>query len=279
MILNPILMISHSLSNPIPSNTQTFHLVEARPWPFTAAFSACTIMYSFSIWFHQTFPLMISIGVVLIAITILVWWRDVIRESTYIGSHSYKVRRGLEWGIILFIISEVIFFSAFFWTFFHSSLAPTYNLGCIWPPRGIEPLNPFSIPLLNTGILLGSGITVTYAHHRLIAKNWFGLTLGLAFTVILGAYFSFLQAIEYLDSGFRFADRAYGSTFFIATGFHGIHVIIGSLFLLVTLIRAILTQISNFRHFGLEAASWYWHFVDVVWLFLFITIYWWAIPN
>ena len=256
-----------------------FHIVEVRPWPLTGSLAACIIMFSFTNWFHFDHnPLIPLIPLPIILLTIITWWRDVLRESTYLGFHTYKVRRGLEWGIILFITSEIIFFSAFFWAFFHSALSPTHDLGCIWPPIRLSPLNPFAIPLLNTAVLLTSGATVTFAHHRLINSNLINTLEGLSFTVLLGAWFTYLQISEYLDTEFRFADRVYGSTFFIATGFHGLHVLIGTLFLLTRLVRTLTLHLSALYHFGLEAAAWYWHFVDVVWLFLFIILYWWATP-
>jgi cytochrome c oxidase subunit 3 len=179
-------------------------------------------------------------------------------------------------GIILFIVSEVLFFISFFWAFFHSRLAPSVEIGITWPPKNIIPFNPFQIPLLNTIILLSSGISVTWAHHRLIENNHTQTIKGLAVTVILGLYFSTLQAFEYIEAPFTFADSVYGSTFYIATGFHGLHVIVGTRFLSVCLYRLLRFQFSHKHHFGFEAAAWYWHFVDVVWLFLFITIYWWG---
>jgi len=204
------------------------------------------------------------------------WWRDVSREATFQGHHTVPVGVGLRWGMILFITSEVLFFFAFFWAFFHSSLAPTVELGSHWPPTGIEPLNPFHVPLLNTAVLLASGVTVTWAHHSLLAGNRAEATQALALTITLGMYFTALQLFEYIQAPFTIADAAYGSTFFVATGFHGLHVIIGSSFLTVCLLRQIRFHFSNNHHFGFEAAAWYWHFVDVVWLFLFVSIYWWG---
>lgn len=216
------------------------------------------------------------ISLFIISIMSLLWWRDVIRERTYQGLHSRIVLRGLILGILLFIISEVFFFISFFWAFFHSSLRPTLELGSIWPPCGLFPFNPFQIPLLNTIILLGSGITVTWAHQLILNNNWYEANLSIIITWILGLYFLILQGMEYLIASFRISDSIYGSSFFIATGFHGFHVIVGSLFLFIIWIRIINKHISRAHHFGFEAAAWYWHFVDVVWLFLFSIIYWWG---
>lgn len=204
------------------------------------------------------------------------WWRDITREGTFQGIHTNQVTLGLKIGIILFITSEVFFFISFFWAFFHRRLSPVIELGLIWPPIGINIFNPFQIPLLNTIILLSSGISVTWAHHRLINKNFNETYKRLLLTIILGIYFSFLQGYEYIDASFTFADSVYGSTFFIATGFHGIHVLIGTLFLFICFLRHNKFHFSKNHHFGFEAAAWYWHFVDIVWLFLYLSIYWWG---
>jgi len=204
------------------------------------------------------------------------WWRDIRREGAIQGMHTSIVELGLRWGMALFIISEVFFFVRFFWAFFHASLSPNVEIGSTWPPFGIKVFNPFQVPLLNTVILISSGIRVTWAHHTLIIGNYSQTKLGLILTVTLGFYFSMLQMLEYYEASFTFADSIYGSTFFIATGFHGLHVIIGTLFLLVILLRHVNYEFSKNHHFGFEAAAWYWHFVDVVWLFLYIIIYWWG---
>lgn len=202
------------------------------------------------------------------------WWRDIIRESTYEGKHTKEVITGLKMGIILFITSEVFFFISFFWAFFHSSLSPDIFIGQIWPCKGIKSFNPISIPLINTIILLRSGVTLTGAHHFLITGKKNRCDRLLLITITLGIYFSILQYIEYQEASFSIADSIYGSTFFIATGFHGIHVLIGTIFLLVCFLRRKTNHFSSYHHFGFEAAAWYWHFVDVVWLFLYIFIYW-----
>nr|ALO76126.1 cytochrome c oxidase subunit 3 [Scirtidae sp. GENSP02] len=254
----------------------TFHLVNYSPWPLTGAIGTMTLVSGLIKWFHQYNFSLFMLGVTITILTMYQWWRDITREGTFQGLHTYNVTIGLRWGMILFITSEVFFFISFFWGFFHSSLAPTIELGANWPPNNIIPFNPLEIPLLNTLILLSSGITITWAHHSLMENNFSQCTQGLSLTIILGMYFSMLQALEYVEAPFSIADAIYGSSFFMATGFHGIHVIIGTTFLSICLIRHLKNHFSSIHHFGFEAAAWYWHFVDVVWLFLYISIYWWG---
>nr|QLY89933.1 cytochrome c oxidase subunit III [Clusiodes albimanus] len=253
-----------------------FHLVDYSPWPLTGAIGAMTTVSGLVKWFHQYDISLFTLGNIILLMTVYQWWRDISREGTFQGLHTNKVTVGLRWGMILFILSEVLFFISFFWAFFHSSLSPSIELGASWPPQGIFPFNPFQIPLLNSAILLSSGITVTWAHHSLMEGNHSQTTQALFFTVLLGIYFTILQAYEYIESPFSIADSVFGSTFFVATGFHGLHVIIGTTFLLICLIRHMKHHFSKNHHFGFEAAAWYWHFVDIVWLFLYVSIYWWG---
>nr|YP_010309774.1 cytochrome c oxidase subunit III [Leptopalpus rostratus]UMR54891.1 cytochrome c oxidase subunit III [Leptopalpus rostratus] len=253
-----------------------FHLVDISPWPIMGSLSALILMTGMIKWFHLMDSSLLLLSMVSMMMIMHQWWRDITRESTYQGLHTFKVVLGLQWGMILFITSEVFFFVSFFWGYFHNSLSPTIEIGAIWPPKGIQAFNPIQIPLLNTLILLTSGLTVTWAHHSLMENNFNQASQGLMLTVILGLYFSALQGYEYFESAFSISDSAYGSSFFMATGFHGIHVIIGTTFLLVCLIRHQMNHFSQVHHFGFEAAAWYWHFVDVVWLFLYISIYWWG---
>jgi len=255
---------------------QPFHLVEPRPWPLTGSFGAFFIAMGLVFWFHGKGIICLVAGLILVIITIIQWWRDVIREGTFLGFHTRIVESGLRYGIIMFILSEVCFFFSFFWAFFHSSLAPTIELGCIWPPVGIYPLDAFTTPLLNTCVLLFSGVTVTWSHFSIIEGSRKESIHRLIFTVVLGIYFTFLQLGEYIETSFTVADSVYGSVFFVATGFHGLHVIIGSVFLAVCLYRIFEHQMRRGRHFGFEAAAWYWHFVDVVWIFLYLWVYWWG---
>nr|UOU85050.1 cytochrome c oxidase subunit III [Silo pallipes] len=253
-----------------------FHLVTQSPWPFSGALSTMTLMAGLVMWFHTYNLLLLLLGLMITFLTMYQWWRDISRESTYQGCHTLKVNLNMRWGMILFIISEIFFFIAFFWAFFHNNLNPNFYIGSTWPPMSIKPFNPFQIPLLNTIILLTSGISVTWSHHSMMENNFSQTKISLLITVMLGIYFTILQAYEYIEAPFTISDSIYGTSFFMATGFHGLHVIIGTIFLLICLIRHMNNQFSMNHHFGLEAATWYWHFVDIVWLFLYTVMYWWS---
>jgi cytochrome c oxidase subunit 3 len=256
-----------------------YHLVDPSPWPLIGAILAGTMFGGAVMYMHgvRLGPIqgawIMGFGFVGVVALMAVWWRDVIREAVHEGHHTPVVQIGLRYGMALFIASEVMFFAAFFWAFFTSALFP---VGGVWPPKGIHPFNPWEIPFLNTLILLASGTTVTWAHHALLENDRKGLLRGLGLTVILGICFTSLQAYEYSHAAFGFKEGIYPSTFFMATGFHGFHVIIGTCFLAVNFFRAYAGHFKPDHHFGFEAAAWYWHFVDVVWLFLFICIYWWG---
>nr|UTN43022.1 cytochrome c oxidase subunit 3 [Chelopistes texanus] len=209
-------------------------------------------------------------------IVLVQWWRDVIRESTFQGKHSFKTQKGLYLGFLMFIASEVMFFFSFFFAFFFSALNPDISLGLIWPPIGVEPMSYLGVPLLNTIILLSSGVSVTWAHHSLLDGVKNQTFNGLLATVICGMVFMYFQILEYFECSFTIADSVFGSIFFSATGFHGLHVTIGVLFLLIAMIRTKKLHLTPNHHIGFEVSAWYWHFVDVVWLFLFVSIYWWG---
>jgi cytochrome c oxidase subunit III len=257
-----------------------YHLVDPSPWPIIGAAFAGIMFFGTVLYMHNwklfsviPGPWLMAAGILGVLAIMVVWWRDVIIEAVYQGYHTPVVQIGLRYGMALFIASEVMFFAAFFWAFFSSSLFP---VGGVWPPKGIHPFNPWEVPFLNTLILLTSGTTVTWAHHALLENDRKGLIQGLGITVLLGIAFTSLQAYEYSHAAFGFKDGIYPSTFFMATGFHGAHVIIGTTFLAVNFFRAIAGQFTPRQHFGFEAAAWYWHFVDVVWLFLFVCIYLWG---
>lgn len=253
-----------------------FHLVNPSPWPYIMGCNIFLTTLGFVIYFHYKIKILLFIGLLLISFCLFLWFKDIIRESSYQGFHTLATLKGLKMGFILFIVSEIFLFLSFFWAFFHSSLSPSIELGLLWPPLGVNAINPFSVPLLNTAILLSSGVTVTWCHHSIINKDRINSLKSLILTIILGVIFTLFQLFEYFESSFCIADSVYGSVFFIATGFHGFHVFVGSLFLIICLIRLNNYQFTNSHHFGFEAASWYWHFVDIIWLYLFICIYWWG---
>nr|BAI77025.1 cytochrome c oxidase subunit III [Tetrabrachium ocellatum] len=253
-----------------------YHMVDPSPWPLTGAVAALLMTTGLAVWFHYYSGYLLVGGLILLFLTAYQWWRDITREATFQGCHTSSVQKGLRIGMVLFITSEVFFFLGFFWAFFHSSLAPVPELGGCWPPTGVLVLNPFEVPLLNTAVLLCSGVTVTWAHHGIMEGERKQVLQALMLTVLLGFYFTALQVMEYYEAPFTIADGVYGSTFFVATGFHGLHVIIGTTFLVVCLVRQVLYHFTSEHHFGFEAAAWYWHFVDVVWLFLYVSIYWWG---
>lgn len=253
-----------------------YHLVEPSAWPLIGALSAGVLMAGFVMYMHEVTAIVLPIGLALVLFTMFGWWRQVIKEATFEGHHTPIVQLGLRYGMLLFIASEVMFFVAFFWAYFDASLFPKEATGFQWPPEGVEILDPFEIPLLNTLILLLSGATVTWAHHALRQGDQKNTVRGLIVTVLLGIIFTTLQAYEYGHAAFGFTDGIYSSTFYMATGFHGFHVIVGTLFLIVCTFRAAKGHFKPDHHFGFEAAAWYWHFVDVVWLFLFSAVYWWG---
>jgi cytochrome c oxidase subunit 3 len=259
---------------------QPYHLVDPSPWPIVGALGGFLVVLGIVFWAHYGQKVVFSCGIAVVLFTMFVWWRDVLRESRVPGLHSPVVRLGLRYGMTLFIASEVMFFVGFFWAFFNFALFPENVAGAtvpIWPPAGIHTFDPFHIPFLNTLILLLSGTTITWAHHSLIEGDRKSLILGLGLTILLGLSFTSLQALEYSEAPFKFAGGGiYPSVFFLATGFHGFHVMVGTTFLIVCWFRARRGDFTPQRHFGFEAAAWYWHFVDVVWLFLFVCIYWWG---
>jgi cytochrome c oxidase subunit 3 len=278
----------HAFVNlPLTSNAYTnidnyqahpYHLVSPSPWPIITSFTLLTLttsgvlsMHNYEIGYIIFFSALLTV-----IFSMSLWFRDVISEGTYIGNHTLAVQKGINLGVALFIISEVFFFLAIFWAFFHSAISPDVEIGAEWPPKGIQAINPFELPLLNTVILLSSGVTVTYSHHSLIKGDRKGTLYGLVYTIILAIIFTALQGIEYTVSSFTISDGVFGSCFYFGTGFHGLHVIIGTIFLAVGLWRALAYHLTDNHHLGFEAGILYWHFVDVVWLFLYIFIYYWG---
>ncbi|MEI2735135.1 MAG: cytochrome c oxidase subunit 3 [Rhodoblastus sp.] len=267
-----------------------YHLVNPSPWPLVGSISAFVLAVGAIFWMKNlkmfglhAGPYIFGAGLIGILYVMIAWWADVIHEAET-GDHTRVVQLSHRYGMILFISSEVMFFVAWFWAFFDASLfsneAIQYSrvefTGGHWPPKGIEVLDPWHLPLLNTLLLLTSGTTVTWAHHALLKGDREGLKKGLLATIVLGLIFTSVQAYEYAHAPFAFKNSIYGSTFFMATGFHGFHVIVGTIFLIVCLFRAMKGQFTPKQHLGFEFAAWYWHFVDVVWLFLFVCIYVWG---
>jgi cytochrome c oxidase subunit 3 len=271
-----------------------YHLVDPSPWPIVGSISVFMLAVGLITWMHNMFamaPLLFGAGLIGVAYTMLSWWRDVVKEAQHDGHHKRVVQISHRYGMILFIASEVMFFVAWFWAYFDVALFPndahqiarTELLGGQWPPapsadgtKFRSTFDPWHLPLLNTLILLTSGTTVTWAHHALLHNDRKGLINGLWLTIGLGALFTCVQAYEYAHAAFTYSGHIYGATFFMATGFHGAHVLIGTTFLIVCLIRAYAGHFSPQQHLGFEFCAWYWHFVDVVWLFLFVCIYVWG---
>jgi cytochrome c oxidase subunit III len=261
-----------------------YHILPPDIWPLIGAAAAVTltsggVMAMHPEWAGGAGKYVLLLGAFGVLLTMFSWWTNVVREANS-GDHTPVVQLHLRYGMILFIASEVMFFVGWFWSWFDFSLFPSSLsevVGGTWPPKGIEAvMDPFDLPLLNTLILLCSGTTVTWAHHALIHGDRQGLKTGLWLTIVLGILFTSIQAYEYANAPFNFGENTYGSAFFMATGFHGFHVLVGTIFLIVCLKRAYNGDFTPRQHFGFEAAAWYWHFVDVVWLFLFVVVYVWG---
>jgi cytochrome c oxidase subunit III len=258
-----------------------YHILPPDIWPFLGAMSALAFTSGLAMQFHDLngAMLVLGLGIAGLIATFFSWFGNIIKEA-HAGYHTPVVQLHLRYGMILFIASEVMFFVGWFWAWFDFALFPSQLsevIGGQWPPKAIEAvMDPFALPLLNTLILLCSGTTVTWAHHSLIHGDRDGLKKGLWATILLGIVFSAVQAYEYMHAPFDFGGNTYSSAFYMATGFHGFHVLVGTIFLIVCLVRAYKGHFTPRQHFGFEAAAWYWHFVDVVWLFLFVVIYVWG---
>lgn len=272
-----------------------YHLVNPSPWPLLGSLSVLILAVGSVVYMKGLFGLekgtmwLMALGFAMVAYVMIGWWREVAKEGAS-GDHTPVVSIGLRYGMILFIASEVMFFVAWFWGFFEFAIFDQARVGDTWdatnplyadalarfkdwPPVGVETFDPFHLPLINTLVLLLSGTTVTWAHHALQHNDRSGAKLGLLLTVVLGMGFTALQVIEYGHAGFTYDGTLYGSAFFMATGFHGAHVVIGTIFLAICLMRLMMGGMSAQKHLGFEFAAWYWHFVDVVWLFLFAFVY------
>nr|AWN56109.1 cytochrome c oxidase subunit 3 [Aphis fabae] len=254
---------------------QPYFILNLSPWPILMALNTFNLMISNIMIMNFKFNSISLINFLMIIFISMLWWRDVIRESTFQGNHNFFIMNLIKFSMILFIISEMFLFISFFWNFLHNSLAPSIELGLNWPPKNITFFNPLLIPLLNTIILLTSSFTVTLTHFYLLNNSKKKTIIFMNLTIILSMYFLILQALEYNQATFTFSDSIFGSSFYMATGFHGLHVIIGTIFLMINLLRMLKLHFSFIHHISFELAAWYWHFIDIIWLFLYMTFYWW----
>ena len=272
--------IEQSIVNKLEKKTSEhpFHLVDPSPWPFLSATSVFILILGIIMYFHgwENGSHFLNKGLIFLIYSLTCWWRDVTTESTYEGQHTQSVQDGIKMGMGLFIVSEIMFFFAFFWSFFYYSVAPVIWIGAVWPPANIPVPYPWDIPYLNTQILLFSGMSLTWAHYAILANKRLESVNALVITIVAGLFFIGFQVFEYIEANFSIASSVYGSIFFLMTGFHGFHVFIGLIFIIICFIRQIWGHFKNTHHVGFEAASWYWHFVDVVWIGLFLSVYWWG---
>ena len=259
-----------------------YHILNPSIWPFLGAVGAFVMLFGAVLWMHGMTPFIFFAGLLVVLYTMYGWWGETIAEN-FAGDHTPVVLIGLRYGFILFIMSEVMFFAAWFWSFFKHAMYPMDPDGNspavdgVWPPAGIETFDPWHLPLINTLILLCSGAAATWAHHALVHENnRKDMASGLILAVALGILFTVFQVYEYSHAAFGFSGNIYGANFFMATGFHGFHVVVGTIFLFVCYLRVRRGHFTPESHMGFEAAAWYWHFVDVVWLFLFFAVYIWG---
>lgn len=256
----------------------SFHLVDPSPWPVMTSLSLFSVALGIVMYFHYFIngEYHLIFGILSFCFNLYRWFSDIVTEATFEGFHTDAVRLSIILGMHLFIASEIMFFFSFFWAFFHFSLTPSISIGGVWPPMGIYVLDSKGLPLLNTVILLSSGVTVTWAHKAISAGNRAAVTKALICTIFYGLFFTFFQAVEYLGAPFSMNDGVYGSIFYMTTGFHGLHVIVGTIMLIVCLGRHLNYHFFKKRHLGLLCAIWYWHFVDIVWIFLYVCVYVWG---
>nr|ACI25431.1 cytochrome c oxidase subunit III [Tetragonula pagdeni] len=248
-------------------------LVTISPWPIIASFNLMNFLVSIVIWINLKEYSIVSFTLFNLSMVFALWNRDIIRESTFMGGHTLVVKMMIKFSMFMFILSELFFFISFFWTFFHSSISPSIEINMVWPPKMVQVFNYTEIPLLNTLTLITSGFFVTLSHLNLVMNKLSKSLATLFYTILMGMYFSLVQMLEYFNAGFCINDSVYGSIFFISTGFHGIHVLVGTMFLMVSLARMRMMHFSVIHHINYELSVWYWHFVDVIWLFLYFFYY------
>lgn len=266
-------MSSYSLTRP---PRHPFHIVTLRPWPMAIGGFTLGLAGGTASWLHGHSIDLITLSLLGVTLTRKIWWRDIVIEGTYQGFHTKIVVSSFYWGIALLILSEVLFFFSFFWAYLHRALAPTPEIACIWPPRGITPVNPITWPLFNSIILLSRGALANLSYLYLMIGNIKKRVNTINAAIFSGVLFSGVQAFEYYNAPFTIADSIFGSAFFVLTGFHGLHVLVGTIMLQVQKQRITYNHFSPTHHVGMLTAIWYWHFVDVVWLMLFALIYVWG---
>nr|AAT99392.2 cytochrome oxidase subunit III [Vasdavidius concursus] len=255
---------------------QMFHILPVSPWPILSSLNLMNIAMSMIYLISSSLKWKILlIWIVMMIIIMTMWWSDILSETIMNGDHTLKVNMGLSMGMVMFIVSELMFFFSFFWMYFYLSLSPDIELMMNWPPYGVEKVSYSDLPLLNTAILLLSGFFVTWSHYSVMMGKMYNFFKSLYFCIFLGIYFSIIQLYEYFQASFDFSMSSFGSAFFILTGFHGFHVIVGITFLMVNLLMFKNNQKSFLILTSFDFSIWYWHFVDIIWMFLFIVIYWW----
>nr|YP_492556.1 cytochrome c oxidase subunit III [Lottia digitalis]ABC00930.1 cytochrome c oxidase subunit III [Lottia digitalis] len=260
----------------MPFNMTKYHRVQPSPWPFSVAASTAIFLTGMLEWLWNYSLLGLIWGASAMAFGCCLWWRDVIREATFQGKHTKLVQRFIKTGMLLFIASEAMFFFSFFWAFLHFALSPSFEVGMTWPPQGIVPPNAWGLPFLNSTLLINSGFTLTWASRAVKEGSKWSAAAGMVMTIALGVIFMAVQMKEWWDAPFDIRDSVYGSCFYMMTGLHGLHVLGGLIFLFVCLIRLLRNHFSTARHLGLLCAIWYWHFVDVVWVLLWVMVYVWG---
>lgn len=266
------------MSNIIKHPRHLFHVLEPSLWPFFIAFGLFFFVsgLAFSMHYIYTGIYILLVGLMILLTTAIFWFLDISREAVVIGYHTRIVRKGLKMGFLFFIASEIMLFFGFFWAFFHSSLSPSIELGSIWPPYGLHIITVFDFPLFNTFILIISGFSVTWAHRGISLGSFKNTVDGLGLTILLGFFFIFLQGLEYYESTFNLQDGIYPCVFFLLTGLHGCHVIVGVFFLFFCFISLLYNHFLSNHYLRFVFAIWYWHFVDIVWILLFLTLYCWG---
>jgi len=260
---------------------QSDFLVDYSPWPLALSIASLLLTTGLVSTMHlyASSKYLVIVGFMMVLFVMISWFRDVIRESTFLAKQTPLIRSNVRIGFVLFIVSEVLFFVAFFWAYFHSSLSPVIQIGSVWPPIGVEVFNPWDVPLLNTVILLTSGASITWVQYAIIVGNNSEVINGFILTIVLAVLFLIFQIKEYVSANYGISDSIYGATFYLLTGFHGFHVLIGTIFIIVCFIRYLLGHFSPKQYLGFSLAAWYWHFVDIVWLLLYISVYCWGNWN